>query len=84
MESGSIVEFIDRQKVLCAVVLEIKKQRLRLLTENNREVNLSASRLLHTDKVRIDLSIGRDRVVDTLKEVAGLRKTLINNVDVKD
>lgn len=84
MESGSIVEFIDRQKVLCAVVLETKKQRLRLLTENNREVNLSASRLLHTDKVRIDLSIGRDRVVDTLKEVAGKRKTLISNVDIKD
>jgi exoribonuclease-2 len=84
MESGCIVEFIDRQKVLCAVVLEIKKQRLRLLTENNREVNLSASRLLHTDKVRLDLSIGRSKVVDTLKEVAGKRRTLINNVDIKD
>ena len=55
MESGSIVEFIDRQTIMCAVILEVKNSRLRLLTENNREVNLSASRLLHRDKVRLDL-----------------------------
>ncbi|UCD81566.1 MAG: hypothetical protein JSW26_09135, partial [Desulfobacterales bacterium] len=47
MESGCIVEYIDHQRILCAVVLEVKNQRLRLLTENNREVNLSAGRLLH-------------------------------------
>jgi exoribonuclease-2 len=40
MEAGNIVEYIDRQKITCAVILEIKKQRLRLLTENNREINL--------------------------------------------
>ena len=84
MESGSIVEFIDRQKVLCAVVLETKKQRLRLLTENNREVNLSASRLLHTDKVRLDLALGRDKMVGTLKEVAVKRRALISSIDIKD
>ena len=56
MDAGNVVEYIDRQKITCAVVLEIKKQRLRLLTENNREVNLSASRLLHRDNARLDLS----------------------------
>ncbi|MCK7513229.1 MAG: hypothetical protein MZV70_60510 [Desulfobacterales bacterium] len=35
MELGNIVEYIDRERILCAVVLEISNQRLRLLTENN-------------------------------------------------
>ena len=84
MESGSIVEYIDRQKIMCAVILEVKNSRLRLLTENNREVKLSAGRLLHEDKARIDLSMGRDNMVSTLKGVADKRKALIRQVDVKD
>jgi exoribonuclease-2 len=84
MESGSIVEYIDRQKILCAVVLEVKNQRLRLLTENNREVKLSAGRLLHKDKARLNLSMGRDRMVDALRELASKRKALLNQVDIKD
>jgi exoribonuclease-2 len=84
MESGSIVEFIDRQKIMCAVILEVKNSRLRLLSENNREVNLSASRLLHRDKVRLDLSMSRDKMVDALRGVANKRKELLNQVDIKD
>jgi exoribonuclease-2 len=84
MESGSIVEYIDRQKILCAVVLEVKNQRLRLLTENNREVKLSVNRLLHEDKARLNLSMGRDKMVDALREVASKRKELLTQVDIKD
>jgi len=83
MESGSIVEFIDRQKIMCAVILEVKSSRLRLLTENNREVNLAASRLSHKGKVRLDLSMGRDKMVDALKGVAAKRKKLLVRVDIK-
>ena len=83
MGSGNVVEYIDQQKILCAVVLEVKNQRLRLLTENNREVNLSANRLSHKCKTQIDLSAGRNRMVRSLKEIADLRKKLINHVDIK-
>jgi exoribonuclease-2 len=83
MESGNIVEYIDRQKIMCAVVLEVKNQRLRLLTESNREVNLSANRLAHTCETRLDLSMGRNKMVNTLKEIVGRRNALINNVDIK-
>jgi exoribonuclease-2 len=83
MGSGNVIEYIDQQKILCAVVLEVKNQRLRLLTENNREVNLSANRLSHKCKTQIDLSAGRNRMVKSLKEIAGRRKELINYVDIK-
>ncbi|MBT8367185.1 MAG: RNB domain-containing ribonuclease, partial [Deltaproteobacteria bacterium] len=78
------MEYIDRQKILCAVVLEVKNQRLRLLTENNREVKLSAGRLLYKDQARLNLSMGRDRMVDALRELASKRKALLTQVDIKD
>lgn len=84
MESGNIVEFIDRQKILCAVVLEVKNQRLRLLTEADREVSLSASRLTHTCTDRLELSMGRIRMVQSLKELANRRNALINGVNVSE
>ncbi len=84
MESGNIVEYIDRQKIICAVVLEVKKQRLSLLTENNREVNLSQSRLSHKCNLRLELSMGKNRIVDKLNEIVKQRKALSANVDVKE
>jgi len=84
MESGSVVEYIDRQKIMCAVVLEVKNQRLRLLTENNREVNLSRNRLLHKDKTCLDLKLGRDQIVAALKQLAQKRQALIKKINLKD
>jgi exoribonuclease II len=84
MELGNIVEYIDRQRILCAVVLEIKHQRLKLLTETSKEVNLSVGRLLHRDNARIDPSIGRTRIVDTLRAVAHKRKALIEKVLIRE
>ncbi len=84
MESGSIVEYIDRQKITCAVVLEVKNQRLRLLTESNREVNLSANRLSHKCKTRLDLSMGRMKMVHVLKDIVGQRKALVDRIDIRE
>jgi exoribonuclease-2 len=84
MERGSIVEYIDRQKIICSVVLEVKNQRLRLLTETNREVNLSPRRLSHTCNMRLDPSMGRIKMVDSLKEISARRNALIGNIDIKE
>ncbi len=84
MESGNVIEYIDRQKIMCAVVLEAKKPKLRLLTENNREVKLSPNRLLHQCGSRLDLSMGRDRMVTRLKEMAVRRENLIAKVHIKE
>ncbi len=84
MEPGRVVEYIDRQKILCAVVVEVKKQRLRLLSENNREVKLSAGRLLHRYTTCLDPSLGRQKMVEALKEIANRRRGLISQVDIKE
>ncbi len=82
METGTIVEYIDKQKIICAVVLEVKNGRLRLLNENNRELNLTESRLLHMGDGRVDLSAGRDKIVEMLKQTAERRGELIQKIDV--
>ncbi|MDP3286240.1 MAG: exoribonuclease II, partial [Desulfobacterales bacterium] len=83
MESGNIVEYIDSQKIMCAVVLEVKNQRLKLLTETDREVNLSLHRLSHKCKMNLNLSMGRNRIVDALREISDRRKSLINSINIK-
>lgn len=82
MQSGNIVEYIDRQKILCAVVLEIKNQRLRLLSENAREVTLSSQRLSHSSTAEINPALGRDAMIQALKETAARRNALMDSVDI--
>jgi exoribonuclease II len=82
MEAGNIVEYIDRQKIVCAVVLEAKNGRLRLLNENNRELKLSPARLAHGSCAPLALGMGRDRMVDALREASELRRELAEAVDV--
>jgi len=84
MKTGYVVEYIDHQQIMCGVVLEVKGQRLRLLTETNREVNLSVGRLSHNGERVLDVSIGRDKLVDKLKHIATHREALTHHVDIKE
>jgi exoribonuclease-2 len=84
MESGNIVEFIDGQKIICAVILEIKKLRLRLLTENNREIKLSANRVSHKSNLHLDPTMGREKLAEALKHVAQRRRALTQKVNIQE
>ncbi|MDJ0875440.1 MAG: RNB domain-containing ribonuclease [Desulfobacterales bacterium] len=84
MKSGSVIEYIDKQRILCAVVLEVKKQKLHLLTENNREVSLSPGRIAHRSRTSLDMTQGRDRMVDTLKSLALRRNDLRRKIDLRE
>ena len=84
MEPGNIVEYIESQKIICAVVMEIKNQRVRLLSENNREVTLSTSRLTYKCNDRLKLTLGRNKLIESLKETANRRNNLIQKINIKD
>jgi exoribonuclease II len=84
MESGNVVEFIDSQKIICAAVLEIKALRLRLLTENNREIKLAAGRLTHRSRQSLDPAMGREKVAAALKDLATLRRSLSEQIDIRE
>ncbi len=85
MERGTIVEYIDRQRLICAVVLEAAAagdKRLRLYTENNQAVNLPGRRITHAGG-RLDAGLNRQQLSDSLKQTAARRKILMEQVDVE-
>jgi len=84
MEPGTIVEYIERKEIVCAVVLGQKNQRLQMVTEHNREVGHAEKRLAHVANQRLDPKIGRDALVENLKSAAARRRKLQNQIDVKD
>ena len=84
MEPGTIVEYIDQQKVFCAVILEVQDQRVRLLNENNRELSQKIARLSHVSTDRVGLSQDRTHIVESLKSFAQKRKALSRDIDIKE
>jgi len=84
MEPGTIVEYINRREIVCAVVLGEKDTKVRMLTEHNREVSHGKNRLAHIGNKCLDLRIGRDALVENLHVTAARRRQLQNQIDVED
>jgi len=83
MEPGTIIEYIDRKQVVCAVVVGQKNHKIRMITEHNREVSHTEKRLAHVSVEGLDLSIGRDAVVHQLQDIANRRRLLQKQIDVE-
>lgn len=81
---GNVVEYIDQQKIISAVILQETKGKLKLLNENNREVNFSEKRLSHISQLCLDVSENRMALVNQLKSVAQKRTKLSNHIDIKE
>lgn len=84
MKPGTVVEYIDRHRIISAAILDSRKEKLRLLTETNRESALSQRRLLHQSDESIDLSGGRDSTVSALKDIAKKRESLANEINITE
>ena len=84
MVPGSIVEYIDQQKIISAVVLQEKNGKFRLLNEFNREVSFSGNRLSHISQTKLDTALSRDFLVAQLKKLTGNRKKLSETIDIKE
>ncbi|MCF8069640.1 MAG: RNB domain-containing ribonuclease [Desulfobacterales bacterium] len=84
MKTGYVVEYIDNQKIICGVVLEIRGNRLIILTEDNREVNHPENRLSHQSEYMLDLSIGKENLVEAIRKIALKRAQIVKQINVKD
>jgi exoribonuclease-2 len=81
---GTILEFFDDKKMVCGVCLDRKEQRLSVLTEQNREINLSRGRVLHFGEHTLNLGLGRDDMVQRLGTITVQRKALMRQVEVEE
>jgi exoribonuclease-2 len=84
MNIGCIVEYIDQQKIVSAVILSEKKGKLRLLNENSREVNFSEKRLAHISQMRLDTDLSKTALVNHLKQATETRKRLAETIDIRE
>ncbi|MDD9301177.1 MAG: RNB domain-containing ribonuclease [Desulfobacter sp.] len=84
MNIGSIVEYIDQQKIISAVILSEKKGKLRLLNENSREVNFSEKRLSHISQARLNTDLAKSTLVSHLKQATETRRRLSESINIRD
>ena len=82
--AGTVLEFFESKQVLCGVCLGVKNQRFTVLTEQNKEMNLSQSRLIHWGGTFLDPGLGRDELVKRLGEMSALRKAFMTRIDVPE
>ncbi len=84
MKTGQIVEYIDQQKIILAIVIGQQKGRLALLTENNRQVNCSEKRLSHIGSACLDMTLPKFDIVNQLKKIAQNRQSLSEGINVPE
>lgn len=81
---GAILEFFEAKQVVCAVCTAVKNHRLTVLTEQDRELNLARSRVVHISKRVLNPSLSRDEMVRELLAVAAVRQNLMERIDVQE
>jgi exoribonuclease-2 len=81
---GSIVEFFENRQVLTGVCTAVKSSRLAILTEQNKEISLAQSRIIHVTAQPLDLKLSRDDLVRRLQSAAVSRKGLMQLVNVEE
>ncbi len=82
---GTLVEYLDNGKFVCALVEEDTDRRLRLLTHTGRESSLPANRVLHTSRGRrLAATADREAKLRLLQEVFELRSRLAAGLDLQE
>lgn len=82
--TGKLVEYLDNGKFVCAIVTESQAKRVRLLTQNGREVNLPLSRVVHCSFSTHPTNHSREALTRLLQEVTEKRLSLMGLVDLEE
>jgi exoribonuclease-2 len=81
---GVVFEFYDSKEILCGVVLSVKDNRCTLLSERNREVSLTPTRVVFHGKTSLDLKMGRDELLQKLASVSETRRKIMGQIDLEE
>ena len=84
MEPGYLVEFFEEKRLLCGVVLELKGERLRVLTQTNRELTLAPKRVLHACPSPLNPNLSRQQLLAHLEETARKREELQAAINLEE
>ncbi len=81
---GAVFEFYESKEILCGVVLVVKDGRFNALSEHNREVGLSLSRVVHHGNKSLDLKLSRDELLQELRSISENRKGIMDLIDLEE
>jgi exoribonuclease-2 len=81
---GRIVEYLENGKFICAFVFEDKGNRLRLLNQNSRELNLPPNRLIHWTNQKVSPAPPREDIVSLLQKKANKRTALAEGISLEE
>ncbi|MCF6290210.1 MAG: ribonuclease catalytic domain-containing protein [Desulfobacterales bacterium] len=81
---GKLIEYLAEGRILCALVHEDSGKRLRIFSQNGRELNLPHSRVIHHSRTSYPLTLSREEEIALLKDVAATRQALAATVDLKE
>jgi len=84
METGKIVAFFEQKKILCAVCLEEKGNRVHLLTEENREITLGPNRIVLSSSKTLNPSLPRESLLEEMKSAVERQEGLCRSLSVRE
>jgi exoribonuclease-2 len=84
MEPGKVVAFFEQKKILLAVCLEVKGNKLHLLTEENREMTLGPNRIVLASSQTLNPTLPHESLLETLKEAGKQQKELTGACSLRE
>ncbi len=84
MEPGDLVEFFEDKSILVGVVLDLKGDRLQVVTATNRELTLAPKRILHTSPSGRPRSLSRQEWLNLLQETTRRREALQRDINLAE
>lgn len=84
MEPGDIVEFFEEKRIFCAVVLDLKGERLHVLSQASREMTLAPKRILHAGPRLPVATLSRQELLRCLEETAQRREALKSSINLEE
>lgn len=81
---GDVVEIFEQRKLLTAICLGYKNNRLVLLTESSKMMTLSDSRIIHTSRERLNPAESRKELITRLRNISSDRDLAANSLDMEN
>jgi exoribonuclease-2 len=84
MVPGKIVAFFEQKRILCAVCLEVKGNKVHVVSEENRELTLGFNRIVQTSPHLLNPALPREALVESLRKSVERQKDLMATVSIRD
>lgn len=84
MANYQVVEFFEDRKIYCAFLGDDRGERLHVITEQNREMNLPRKRLIHVTPWSAGANLSRLELVEHLKAIGQRRESLKQEINLEE